>query len=80
MNCMNPGIQKPQIPIVRFTSGLVLGKPNSACPPQMKYPVPKPKNPMATGTKGEFANVNTCGPLVSLQKGKSKYRSNSAED
>jgi hypothetical protein len=26
----------------------------------LKKPVPKPKKPMATGTKGELANVNTC--------------------
>src|SRR6266436_4533931 len=32
----------------------------------MKYPVPKPKKPMATGTKGELANVNTWASICGL--------------
>jgi hypothetical protein len=32
-----PGIQNLHIPIVLFTSGVLFGKPNRACPPQTKY-------------------------------------------
>src|ERR1700739_3748825 len=65
MNCRKPGIQKPHIPIVLFTSGLAFGKPKRACPPQMKYPVPRPKKPIATGTNREAAKVNDCVSICS---------------
>ena len=51
---MNPGIENPQRPIVRFTSGVDFGKLNKPCPPHMKYPTPRPKKPIATGQKGNL--------------------------
>jgi hypothetical protein len=33
---LKPGIQNLHIPIVLFTSGVLFGKPNRACPPQTK--------------------------------------------
>src|SRR5579859_5870806 len=61
---MKPGIQIPHNPMVRSTSGEEAGKPKNACPPQMKYPVPNPKNPIAKGRNADWPNRNTVMKLT----------------